>query len=226
MAETLQARIKDYILARRLRPGDLLPNEPTLMAELGVGRHPLREAIKGLQAIGIVTIRPGTGTFVADLTFDALEAGVGFMLSRAVAEQDFQRIGKTLQVREAIEIGLTRRVFDQVTHDQLDHLSALVDEMTRRAEADEKLGEVDFAFHLALYETLDNPLVTELISVFFRTMETTKEWDGYPPPDPMERAGWHRDLVQALRDGDTDAYGAAMAVHFASIDDEFPTGPA
>ncbi|MDN5726128.1 MAG: FCD domain-containing protein [Propionibacteriales bacterium] len=222
MASNLQGRIKDYILVNRLRPGDLLPNEPSLMAALGVGRHPLREAIKGLQAIGIVTIRPGTGTFVADLSFDALEAGVGFMLSRAVAEHDFQRIGKTLQVREAIEIGLTQRVFDAVTTEQLDRLDEVLAQMTARADAGEKLGDIDFAFHLALYDTLGNPLVTELISVFFRTMEMAKEWEGYRPPDPHARVGWHRDLVQALRNGNPAAYTAAMGGHFASIDDEFP----
>src|SRR5690554_3018227 len=64
--------ITTLILERGLLPGDPLPTEQELMAELGVGRNSLREAIKVLQALGIIDTRHGFGMFVAEENLNAL----------------------------------------------------------------------------------------------------------------------------------------------------------
>ena len=64
----IRDQMKSFILERGLKAGDPLPNEQELMAQLGVGRHPLREAMKALQAVGIIEIRHGYGTYVGQVT--------------------------------------------------------------------------------------------------------------------------------------------------------------
>ena len=59
-------RITNEIISGELQPGDRLPTEPELSAKYGVGRNSVREAIKQLQAFGILYIRRADGTFVTE----------------------------------------------------------------------------------------------------------------------------------------------------------------
>ena len=66
----VQEAVKKIILQRRLAVGDPLPTETELMDELGIGRNSVREALKVLEAVGIVDIRHGFGTFVGRTAVD------------------------------------------------------------------------------------------------------------------------------------------------------------
>ncbi len=59
--EAVRDYIKQYILDRKLKPGDPLPPEGQLAQELGVGRSSVREAVKALQSLGIIEARQGNG---------------------------------------------------------------------------------------------------------------------------------------------------------------------
>jgi DNA-binding FadR family transcriptional regulator len=60
----LEERIIELVHERGLVPGAAMPTEPQLMKLLGASRNSVREAIRALQALGIVDIRHGYGTFV------------------------------------------------------------------------------------------------------------------------------------------------------------------
>jgi len=57
--------IINYLLSKKLKPGDKLPTESEFSQQLGVGRNSLREAIKMLSSFGIIEIKRGLGTFIA-----------------------------------------------------------------------------------------------------------------------------------------------------------------
>ena len=57
-------RIKEALINRELKPGDYLPSESELTRSLGVGKTTVREAIKMLQAMGIVEVKRGQGTII------------------------------------------------------------------------------------------------------------------------------------------------------------------
>lgn len=70
--------IKRYILDERLRPGDPLPTEPALCEALGASRSSVREAVKILDALDIVDVRHGHGTYVGRLSLSALVESLTF----------------------------------------------------------------------------------------------------------------------------------------------------
>ena len=67
--EEVEVRIKEYIAENDLKPGDRCPANPGSVAQLGVGRPLVREAFKGLEAVGVIEARKGVGRFVR--AFDA-----------------------------------------------------------------------------------------------------------------------------------------------------------
>lgn len=65
LPQKISEDIIDFILNQHLQPGDKLPNEAILSKQLDIGRSSLREAMKLLASRNIVTIKQGSGTYVA-----------------------------------------------------------------------------------------------------------------------------------------------------------------
>ena len=64
-------QIKDFIL-QKVHPGDKLPPEKEIAAQLGVSRPAAREVLKSLEVLGIIQIKRGEGTFVRSFNFDPI----------------------------------------------------------------------------------------------------------------------------------------------------------
>ncbi|MGI5454691.1 FadR/GntR family transcriptional regulator [Streptomyces sp. CA-249302] len=220
--ETRNSRIRrevmQIILDRRLAPGAALPTETELMEELGVSRNSVREALKALQALDIVEIRHGYGTYVGQASLTPLADGLTFR-TLARHEDDTGALAEILQVREVLEEGLLRRVAVLLTDAELDRLEGVVDRMEAAGRAGRPFPELDREFHELLYAPLGNALVPQLLgafwAVFRRVAGVRGRCDG---PAADVTVGRHRDIVTALRARDVEGAQRAMAVHFRGIE--------
>jgi len=212
----LQEAIKELIVRRGLAPGSLLPTETELMAELSVSRHPLREAIKALQALGIVDIRHGLGTYVGTPSFSPLEAGLTFH-SHLSLRGDLRDIGDLVQIREVLETGLVGQVLALVEGADFDALDSAVAAMEAEAAEGRYSPEADWLFHKTLYEPLRNELISDLLRVFWSVFDKVNAELPRTVETPQVAAAAHRNILNALRGGDPQVLTAAMADHFNDI---------
>jgi len=212
----LQDAVKRLIIVGGLEPGAPLPTEFELMRELGVSRNPLREAMKALEALGIVDIRHGYGTYVGSGVLSGLEAGLAFR-GELSAQGDLTDIRDLLEVREVLESGLVGRTL--AAYDQLDiaALETCVEAMEREAEHGRYAPEQDWAFHETLYRPLGNQLVLDLLQVFWRVFRSLDDRLPRAGDTPAETARWHRTILDALRARDEPALRAAVIEHFRGI---------
>ena len=116
----LQSDVMELILDRNLMPGDPLPTENDLSAALGVGRNTLREALKVLQALGVIEIRHGFGMFVARSNFEALVDGLTFRGRLSLRHQGIEAL-QLVEVRQSLESGL---IGDAMEDQAPEHLAA------------------------------------------------------------------------------------------------------
>ena len=212
----IRDQMKSYILERGLKAGDPLPNEQELMAQLGVGRHPLREAMKALQAVGIIEIRHGYGTYVGEVSLQSLEDGLAFRMSQSMAG-DLRDVQNVLEVRQAIEVGMADDVVAHFTSHGYDTLEPIVARMEAQASSGKYFPDEDWAFHQALYEPLGNALVIDLLSVFWRTFAQVDARLPGARYTPADAAAWHRDLLNTLQTADPEAFARSMKKHFNGI---------
>lgn len=218
--EFIRDAVKAYILDHNLVSGDPLPTEQELMSQLGVGRHPLREAMKALQAVGIIEIRHGYGTYVGQVGLKSLEDGLAFRMSQSMAG-DLREVRDVLAVRQAIEVGLADEVVAHFAGGDLSELTEIVERMEAKASRGVPFAEDDWEFHRALYQPLGNDLILDLLSVFWRTFSDVNT---RLPGDQYTRetaAQWHRDLLTTLQSGDPARFAAAMKDHFVGIRTRF-----
>ena len=205
--DTLQQRIVALIHERGLEAGAPVPTEPQLMEIFDASRNTVREAVRALQALGIVEIRHGYGTFVGKASLDVLTPSLAFW-ARSRPGGKIRALHDLVEVRELIETGLIGQVAKDASDTRLAALDALVTGMEHDPEADR-------AFHALLYETSGNELVLQLIGLF---------WDVYhelelvlDPPEPTEIVTNHRRIVAALRAQDPAAAQESMRRHFRDV---------
>jgi GntR family transcriptional repressor for pyruvate dehydrogenase complex len=219
LVEDLRARIVDG----RIAPGERLPSESTLIAEHGVSRTVVREAIARLQAEGLVHTRRGSGSFA--LTPPADPAGAGRPV-RTVQDRLHLLAFRTGVESEAAALAATAH--------RPQHLAAMQSALERfereSGSPAAALGH-DFDFHRTVAEASGNPYCVDAINGLGPAMiamppqrldATGADADGPEGAGP-EAAGRrtarvaaeHRAVLEAIRAGDPLAAAAAMRLHLA-----------
>lgn len=214
----IQREVMQLILDRKLRAGAPLPTEAELMEDLGVSRNSVREALKALQALDIVDIRHGYGTYVGEASLTPLVDGLTFR-TLARPSDDASALAEILQVREVLEEGLIRRVAGTLSDAELGRLESVVTRMETAGQEGGPFAELDREFHELLYASLGNALVPQLLGAFwtvFHRVSGIRGWTDDPAPEVTVRR--HRDIVTALRAHDVEGAQRAMAFHFRGIE--------
>ena len=216
LALELVASLGDRIRDGRIPPGDKLPTEAAIMAEFGVSRTVVREAISKLQASGLVETRHGVGTFVV---------GLGDSAAFRVAPEQLATLHDVIAVlelrigveTEAAALAAARRT----ERNLLDMRSALDAFGAALAQGRDAVGP-DFQFHLELARATQNPRFVELMGSLGAMIiprarlgaqvALSAEQHAY-----LQRANTeHESIFDAIANQDAEAARAAMRTHLAN----------
>ncbi|GAA2008621.1 FadR family transcriptional regulator [Nakamurella flavida] len=209
-----QEEIKQVILRRRSSAGAPIPTETELMAELGVSRTTVREALKGLQARGIVEVQHGRGMFVGRMSLDSLVDGLSFHGRLDQHRNDLSTAAELVDVREILESALITRVATMAEPRLLAALEATVDEMEAAVQQGRPIQHADRRFHEQLYSQLGNTLVLQLVQAFWDVLDAVRPQLPSGTSDPGADAAHHRAILDRVKAGDAEGARAAMTEHF------------
>lgn len=212
-SEEITKRIIDLIIDRDLPPGAPMPTELSLMEDIGVSRNSIREAIKALQALGIVEIRHGYGTFVGSAGSEALQTWLLFR-TRTRGASDAGRLRDLLEVREMIETELTSRV--ALSH-RPELISELEDCVARMRRKGPDSAVADREFHDLICAEAGFDLARELTGLFWDVYRAAEAELGGPASSPAGTAKRHQAIVDALVSRDGDAAAEAVHRHFDEV---------
>lgn len=208
--EGLQTQIRRFIVERGLRPGDRLPSEGDLATAVGSSRLIVREALRALEAVGVIESRPGSGWYVR--AFDVGSAARIFAQSLAFHHRALLDL---LAVRRAAEGDLVGSVAGSLSERDLATLDDLAARMKWRAGRGEVFPVEDGEFHRRLLAHAGNMVALALVDLYMGVMQEMYE-HGLPRPDADElprSAQAHVDIVDALRQGDGDLAAKLMRAH-------------
>ena len=214
---TTSDRIKDLILSDGLRPGDLLPTEGELCTRLGVSRSNVREAIRKLSTLDIVDVRHGHGTYVGEMTLDALVEALVF---RGVLSpgDDLDALRDVVEVRKALDHGMSEQIVHALNGTENSELKDLVDEMTALAADGKTFPQQDRAFHTGLLAKLGNSLVGQLVAAFWDVHTAVlPKLNVAVAADLEQTARAHGLMLEAAESGDAEAFRAAITAHYEPI---------
>ena len=156
--------IQNYITENNLKEGDKLPSQERLIGMIGVSRTSLREAVKTLEARGVVTVLNGKGIYIAGNPSDALQ----FTLDMTEQKESLLEL---VEIRRALEREILRLAVQKVTDQELAELGALKDILLAKYYRGEEQSKEDWKFHQMIYSFAHNKTMTHLISTILEGFE-------------------------------------------------------
>jgi GntR family transcriptional regulator, transcriptional repressor for pyruvate dehydrogenase complex len=204
--------IRHMILTGELAPGDRLPPEADLAANLGLSRTSLREAVRALTMLGVIDTRQGDGSYITGLGPELLLGALGL----AVDLQREDAIPDLVAVRRILEPAATALAATRVNAADLEEIRSYI-----RSDLDQ-VGdyiELDWEFHHAIARAAGNPLLSVLLDGLAAPTVRMRVWRGQTLPGVLERTlEEHRLIADALDAHDADLAYAAATVHIAGVE--------
>lgn len=214
--ELVLQRIEEQIVAGNLRVGDRLPAERDLAAQLRVSRSSVREAVRILQAQGVLTSGVGTGadagTVVTALPAEALTR----VLHLHLALSSFS-LAEMVDARVTLERSSVRLAARDATEEDLAEMRRLLAAMADPGLTRIRFNDLDIAFHVAVARASHNRLVSDVTVALRNSLrqhlqqafDRVQDW-------PSLRDGLvrdHRAIYAAVLARDADTAAARVEAH-------------
>ncbi len=213
LSQRIADQVRTALFSDQIRPGDFLGTEASLARQFGVSRMVSRDALRALEAIGIVEIRQGArgGVRVAQGNLARFADALAVQLKLAgVSESEALDAQMALEATSA-ELAATRA-------DAADHrrLRALVDESASVVDAADRFSQSASGFHLAVAEASRNGALVAQLTALHRVLQpaltkrTTRA--------VAERVvAAHRDLLERLEARDASGARQSMCCHLGLV---------
>jgi GntR family transcriptional regulator, transcriptional repressor for pyruvate dehydrogenase complex len=214
LTETAIERLRELIASGTLRPGDRLPPEAELAAQLGASRNTVREAVRALVTARVLDVRRGDGTYVTSLRPELLFDGIAFAAEMLQADYSLELIA-VRRILEGAASGLAARNIDA---QRIAELTDCLDHM-RQAETHEVMVEYDEQFHALVAAAAGNATLASLLAGVSSQTIRARVWRGNVDRGVVARTiSQHEDILTALVAGDPELAEATATVHVATTE--------
>ena len=210
--------ILDLIRSGMLQVGDKLPTERSISEKLGISRNTVREALRGLEILGIVNGKQGSGNYLTDNISDSIASAMDVMLlmNRTSKEEicSFRRSMEKTMCSYLIAKGCS-------SDNKLKIVAAL--NRLKDSEGTEEQTVADRDFHYSLINATENSFwitfMNAVSEVYMRWIDdflTTADHDVR-----MRLQDAHEKIVQGIITGDIEFCFRAIDAHYNIIDESF-----
>ncbi|MGM7668020.1 FadR/GntR family transcriptional regulator [Microbacterium sp. A93] len=204
-------RLMDLFTSGSVASGARLPPERQLAATLGVGRSAVREALAALEILGIVDVRPGSGTYLRGAASELLPQTLRWGL--LIGER---RTAQLLELREGLEIYVARLAATRADDAILERMAQIVERMRATVTELAAFARADLDFHHALAEAAGNETLTDQVHVVRSLLQVYADRAVHDREHAERAVAEHEAVLEAVRAKDADGAASAMAVHMAT----------
>lgn len=212
-------QIRGAILQGKYKVGDLLPAESELAAQLGVSRHTVREALRALEGMGLITLRRGAGggPVVSEIQWEtARESFADFIHFRQVSLADLS------EVRLLLEPHIARKAAESFTPEMLRELEAVHEQCEALVSAGKSLSGAmaEVMFHVLLAKHSGNPALWVILDFVNTVLTETKR--ALRPGKHFSRhvLEAHGKILKAIREKDAAAAETLMREHILEVESD------
>jgi DNA-binding FadR family transcriptional regulator len=203
--EALLAHLREAIERGAYSVGDKLPSEAALSKEFEVSRSVVREALRGLQALGLTESRTGKGTFV--------------VANRPVEHPTFGPYSARdlFEVRRHVEVPAAGYAALRHSSDDLDVLTGLLERMETESDNTAWVA-LDSLFHITIAQSSANPVFGKVIEEIRDALAKQSSFLNQLGDRRGASNDEHRHIVTAIAQGDQDSATEAMTRHLEHVE--------
>jgi len=211
--EEIVRQVKQLITEGRLKSGDRLPPERELADKFVVSRTSVREALRALESLGLIEIRPGEGTFVRHVSVDALVGPLALVMT-----SEREAIGDLFEARRVLEPAIAALAASRATPDEVQEMERILDDQAREIAAGKTGLAQDAAFHAAIGTAAHNRAITRTVHAIMDLLTQSREESLNTPGRPTRSHEDHRRILQAIARRNAAAARQAMLDHLIAVE--------
>lgn len=211
--EEIVSQIRELIAQGELKSGDKLPAERRLAEIFRVSRHSVREAIRALEQLQIVTSKLGDGTYVLEKKEEQVIEPLATALERCRG-----KLAEVLELRKLIEPQIASLAAQHVTDEQLAGLRAQLDEQIADIQNGNTGSEADCEFHKLIAAATGNTVLLEMVTRIHDLVAESRDFT----LQNDHRRDWavetHERILRALQERDPEGAFREMHDHIAYVE--------
>ena len=215
--EEIIEQVKGLIAEGALSPGDKLMSERELADQLKVGRSAVREAFRALEAMSIIEIKQGEGTFVKAISSQSLAE---VLAMACILDKDTPR--ELLELRKILEVESAGLAALRHTAEELEKMESALRRMETDLESGDLGEEADWLFHYYVAEATHNSLIIGLMDTVGDTMrrvlKKAREELYQSPGTPQRLFKEHCGIFDAIKQGKDKEARRAMYEHLVLVE--------
>lgn len=216
LSDTVAAQIAQLIASGHYAEGDKLPSERVIAEEFGIGRSSIREALRLLEARGVLRIVHGVGVFVSS----GEEREKGTHATAQLLLLDDCTVPELFEVRLALECDAAALAAKRATAADVARMTAIVEAAVEEGISDDAYVERDAELHLSIVQATRNRLFIKIYgSIQPLFVAYSKQVIEIPGRRAASHAG-HLDIIEAIAAGKSAAARAAMKNHLHAVERE------
>jgi GntR family transcriptional repressor for pyruvate dehydrogenase complex len=223
ISEVIVEQVRLLIRQGQLSAGDRLPSERELCERFGVSRVTVREALRVLEANGLVEIRVGArgGAFVTAPSSKLVGEGIADLITLASLTAV-----EVTESRMVFELGIVPLVCERATQQDIDDLYEICDRSKKALQGDDYPLELSAEWHQRYAESAHNRAITMLVESLhgplLMSLERARE---VSPMHGRRGVNEHRSLVDAIAARDATTAAALMATHLKRTAERLTKAP-
>lgn len=210
--------VKEQIAVGKLHTGDKLPTERELVQTLSLGRNSIREALRIMEAMGMLESRQGSGNYLSGNIEKTLTESMALML--LVKQVDYFQLS---QLRRAIELFAYQGAIEHFTEPQIEELMSILEKM-KKSRGSEK-ASLDKQFHDSILAGCENTLIISIMNSLSDVCSSQIEEVVVHTEPEIEAILMqvHEDMVRGIREKDVLFGIMALNRHYDLIDNAVKT---
>ena len=214
LTEEIVDQIVSLIVSGKLKRGNKLPPERELMKQLGVGRSSLREAIGSLSLIGVLVVRPGSGTYVTVSREEFLAKPLSWGIPMGQA-----RTQELVEARRILEEAIAGLAAERASEADIAEMRYHLTQMKTNRRHLRKVINADMSFHETLAKASHNSLLLSFLLQIGNLLRSWKEETLLIPGVYDSAVEEHEKILSAIEEHNAERARAALCRHLESVGD-------
>jgi DNA-binding FadR family transcriptional regulator len=226
--QTITKQVIDHLLglirSGEVKPGEQLPTEKQLTEKLAVSRTCVREAIKSLEYLQLIKVRPRIGAVVLEPSSTAL------INAEHLTESAYQeRVDDLIEFRLLLELGLAALAAEKSTPEDWAKLKEILADQEqaitlKRSTPEEQvhffeqLSTMNMRFHKAIAEATKNPIAVVVLQAIAEPLMKRSRQTNIMPGVVEAGLREHRKIFRAIQDREPEKARTAMRLHIQSAE--------
>lgn len=214
LSDEVYKQIVSLISSGKLNPGDKIPSERDLAADLRISRQSIREALNRAEVMGLIEVRQGEGSFILSSVKKSLKPPLTLII-----EKEAERIFDFLEIRKLVEGWCAEKAAAEATAEELENMAGILDEMKKVVSKDKQWEELDLNLHLSFAKATHNVIAVHIMEALKSNFKPFFRFTKSMPSSEKMDILWqhHYEIFKAIKQRDPETSKKKVIEHLDYI---------